>query len=158
MAIDTKNLIDGSIYQVDNEARFPLGKKVEDDNGRVFEYVKAGVAMTAGTAVGDTGFTAMGLAAIDGGAKVTSSTPGTAKEGDVVGVMVKVVRAGKTLGVFPVVGASKNGNTIIAAIPQVKTGDTLSLVAYAHGITAAGTGLLPVADIAKDSYGFCLVA
>ena len=150
------NLVDGGVEIVDDAPRFALGKTFEDVNGRVFKYVKATAALTAGTAVAEAGYTAVaGLTAVDGGAKFTGATPATTNGADLVGQMVKVTRNSNVIGIFPV----SDGEGLNLTIPGVKAGDTLALVAYAHGLAGgSGSALVPMAAIASGKYGFVMVA
>lgn len=150
------NLVDGGVGEVDTTPKYALGKEFEDTFGRKYRYIKATAALTAGTAVAEAGYTAIaGLTAVDGGAKFTGATPSTTNGKDLVGQFIKVTRSGSVLGIFPVLdGEGKN-----LTIPEVKAGDTLDLVAYAHGLAGgSGTALVPMAAIASGSYGFVLVA
>lgn len=151
------NLVEGSVYDVDDAPKYPLGKVFEDTMGRTYEYVKATAALTAGTAVAAAGYTALSnLTAKDGGATVAGSTPAGASAHDLVGQLIKVTRGGNVLGVFPVVDAEGTSTLII---PEVKAGDTLALVAYAGGLAGgSGSDVVPMASIASGKYGFVLVA
>lgn len=150
------NLVDGSVYDVDDAPKYPLGKIFEDTTGRTYEYVKATAALTAGTAVAAAGYTAVaGLTATDGGATFSGSTPANATAKDLIGQLVKVTRSGSVIGVFPVV----DGEGTHLTIPEVKAGDTIALVAYAGGLAGGtGTDVIPMTSIASGKYGFVLVA
>lgn len=150
------NLVDGDVTTTDTTPRFALGKTFVDSMGKTYRYIKATAKLTAGTSAAEAGFTAVdGLTAVAGGAKFNGATPGTGRGADLIGQMVKVTRKGTVLGVFPVTdGDGKN-----LTIPEVKVGDTLALVPYAHGLAGGtGTAVTPLVDINQNSYGFVLVA
>ena len=160
MNYDTKGeLIDGDIYRVDTTPKYPLGKTVLTSNGRVARYVKATAALTAGTSYALTGTSAIAsLSAVDGGATIGAATPSTTNYDDLVGELIKVTRSASVIGVYPIRAAVSGKITV----PEVKSGDTLALVAYARthaGGTASKAGAeqaAPVAPIASGSYGWVI--
>lgn len=160
MNYDTKGeLIDGDIYRVDTTPKYPLGKTVLTSNGRVARYVKAAAALTAGTSYALSGTSAIAsLTAVDGGATIGAATPATTNYDDLVGELIKVTRSGSVIGVYPIRAAVAGKINV----PEVKSGDTLALVAYARthaGGTASKAGAeqgAPVSDIASGSYGWVI--
>ena len=160
MNYDTKGeLIDGDIYRVDETPKYPLGKTVLTSNGRVARYVKATAALTAGTSYALSGTSAIAsLTAVDGGATIGAATPATTNYDDLVGEFIKITRNSAVIGVYPIRAAVAGKITV----PEVKSGDTLALVAYARthaGGTASAAGAeqaTPVAPIASGSYGWVI--
>ena len=160
MNYDTKGeLIDGDIYRVDATPKYPLGKTVLTSNGRVARYVKATANLTAGTSYALSGTSAIAsLTAVDGGATIGAATPSTTNYDDLVGELISITRGGSVIGVYPIRAAVSGKITV----PEVKSGDSLALVAYARthaGGTASKAGAeqgAPVAPIASGSYGWVI--
>lgn len=162
MNYDTKGeLIDGDIYRVDTTPKYPLGKTVLTSNGRVARYVKATAALSAGTSYAVAGTTALtSPTAINGGLTITAATPSTTNYNDLVGGFIKVTRSAAVVGVYPIRAAVATDSGATLTVPEVKSGDTVALVAYGRthaGGTANKAGAeqaTPVANIASGSYGW----
>ena len=70
---DKVNLVEGSLNQIDDAPRYPLGTRVHDANGREYVYVKATASLTPGTAVAGvkrSATTVVSSSAFDGGFKI----------------------------------------------------------------------------------------
>lgn len=152
-------LLDGQVTDVDTVARFPLGKRVEADNGLVFRYVKATAALTAGTAYGLSALSiTTATAPEDNTISITATTPAIANVAaeDVVGAPVIVNGEMKFI-----TSAVKNaaGTTITATVPGIKKSATIAGVpaGYSRLGGKAGNGVaqaVPMATLKSGEYGW----
>ena len=161
-------LVEGSLYDVDDAPKYKLGKTITTDDGKTFAYVKATAALTAGTSY-KVGSLAIGTVAQDGAGKIkiTVTTPTiitTVKGADVEGALVKVTDTNSNVkGVFAIEGASDNGTAIFAPLACVEATDTLAGVAtttanFCGGAVSSGKAQgTPLVAIASGKYGWVLL-
>lgn len=168
---DKVNLVEGSLNQVDDTPRYPLGTRVHDANGREYVYVKATASLTPGTAVAGvkrSAITVVSGSVIDGGFKISASTPTLATTGfnanEIKGTLVKITRSSSVIGLFPIDEAEYDGTNYVCRCSEVKAGDT---VAYGDGaavVTAGGsastkagaTNVEPISPLTSGQYGFAI--
>lgn len=163
-------LVDGSMYDVDDAPRFPLGRTVTTDDGKTFVYVKATAALAAGTAYKVAPITiSTASATAKGKISITATTPTiltTVTPADIAGALVKVTDTNSNvLGVFGIknaaLGASSN---IVADCDGVGAStDTLAGIAdntpaVCGGSPASGkTQGTPLTAIASGKYGWVML-
>lgn len=171
--IDKNILVEGSLTQVDDMARFPLGFIVTDNCGNEYAYVKATAALTAGTAVASasrSSLTVTSSSAFDGGFKVSNSVPGLSQGSnfgmnELRGTLVKITRDSSVLGLFPITGGIYDGSHYVIYCPEVKTGDTVAfgrgpVIASAGGTASTKAGAInvtPICNVAQYKFAFVAI-
>ena len=168
---DKVNLVEGSLNQIDDAPRYPLGTRVHDATGREYVYVKATASLTPGTAVAGvkrSATTVVSSSAFDGGFKISASTPTLATTGfnanELKGTLVKITRSGTAIGLFPITEAEYDGTNYVCHCSEVKSGDTVAFGDGAPVVTAGGTAstkagainVVPISPLASGKYGFAI--
>lgn len=163
-------LVDGSLYDVDDAPKNPLGFTTTTDDGKTFAYVKATAALTAGTSYKVAPIT-IGTASVTGVGKisVTATTPTiltTVTPADLAGALVKVTTSGSAVrGVFGLknlaLGASSNivadCDGVLAATDTV-AGIADNTPAVCGGAVESGkTQGTPLTSIASGKYGWVML-
>lgn len=160
-------LVEGSIYDVDDAPKYKLGKTITTDDGKTFAYVKATAALTAGTTY-KVGSLAIGTVAQDGAGKIkiSATTPTiitTVKGADVEGALVKITDADSNVVVAPIESAIEDTTYIYGIVKGVKATDTLAGVAtttpnFCGGAVSSGKAQgTPMVAIASGKYGWVLL-
>ena len=161
-------LMEGSIYDVDDAPKYKLGKTICTDDGKTFAYVKATAALTAGTTY-KVGSLAIGTVTQDGEGKIkiSATTPTiitNVKGADVEGALIKITDAQSNVVVAPIESATDDGETYIYGVVKgVKTTDTLAGVAtttanFCGGAVSSGKAQgTPMVAIASGKYGWVLL-
>ena len=161
-------LVEGSVYDVDDAPKYKLGKTITTDDGKTFAYVKATAALTAGTTY-KVGSLAIGTVVQDGEGKIkiSATTPTiitNVKGADVEGALIKITDTDSNVTVAPIESATDDGATYIYGVVKgVTTTDTLAGVAtttanFCGGAVSSGKAQgTPMVSIASGKYGWVLL-
>ena len=161
-------LVEGSVYDVDDAPKYKLGKTITTDDGKTFAYVKATAALTAGTTY-KVGSLAIGTVIQDGEGKIkiSATTPTiitNVKGADVEGALIKITDTNSNVVVAPIESATDDGATYIYGVVKgVKATDTLAGVAtttanFCGGAVSSGKAQgTPMVAIASGKYGWVLL-
>lgn len=168
MNYDTNaQLVEGSLYDVDDAPKYKLGKTITTDDGKTFAYVKATDALTAGTTY-KVGSLAIGTVQQDGEGKVkiSATTPTiitSVKGADVEGALIKITDTNSNVIVAPIESASEDATYIYGVVKGVKATDTLAGVATTTanfcggGVSSGKAQGTPLTAIASGKYGWVLL-
>lgn len=160
-------LVEGSVYDVDNAPKYKLGKTITTDDGKTFAYVKATADLAAGTTY-KVGSLAIGTVVQDGEGKIkiSATTPTiitNVKGADVEGALIKITDAESNVVVAPIESASEDDTYIYGVVKGVKATDTLAGVAtttanFCGGAVSSGKAQgTPMVAIASGKYGWVLL-
>lgn len=160
-------LVEGSVYDVDDAPKYKLGKTITTDDGKTFAYVKATAALTAGTTY-KVGSLAIGTVAQDGEGKVkiSATTPTiitNVKGADVEGALIKITDTDSNVVVAPIESATEDTTYIYGVVKGVKATDTLAGVATTTpnfcggGVSSGKAQGTPMVSIASGKYGWVLL-
>lgn len=166
--IDTYGrLVDGSVYDVDDAPRFPLGRTITTDDGKTFVYAKAVAALAAGTAYKLAPITITTATASAGKVTISATTPTIntyVTPVDLAGALIKVTDTNSAVkGVFGIKNAAQSSTNIVADCDKVVATDTIAGInsrtpAVCGGAVEAGKSQgTPLTAIASGKYGWILV-